>query len=69
MTIDACERSVDGPGDSPHVLDSFGISREDGLVIQLEKIFPFGEKARFHQWPTLFFLPRFFPTRCLPRNA
>lgn len=44
LAVDACERSVDGPRDSPHILDEFGVTRKYGLVIQLEKIFTLEEK-------------------------
>lgn len=39
LAVDACERGVDGPCYSPHVLDELGVTGKDGLVVQLEKIF------------------------------
>ena len=45
LTVDACERGVDGSCYSPHVLDESGVTRKNRLVVQLEKIFTYRRRS------------------------
>lgn len=44
LAVDACECSTDGSTDSPNVLDEFGVTRKDGLIIQLKEIYTYEEE-------------------------
>lgn len=46
LAVDTCEGGVNGSFDSPHILDEFGVTRKNGLVIQLKKIFTYRRKRQ-----------------------
>lgn len=40
LAVDASERSINGPGDAPHVLDELWITRKHRVLVQLEEVLP-----------------------------
>lgn len=49
LAVDACECSTDGSTNSPNILDEFGVTRKDGLIIQLKEIYTYEEEQALDQ--------------------